>query len=462
MSSVQSRESVVEKSMPRLRRNLLHYPSVATVLRSRWHPGILQAITTAFYGLIFFQLLTGPKYAEYNLGMALTWVLWWPMLPITFLLLGRFWCTICPFGMISDLVQKFIGNQRAVPKFLKKYGIWIINALFILITWIDFVWGIDNSPWRSVVLLLSLTVGVVICSVFFKRRTWCRYLCFLGGLASNYSRVSMLQLRANPLICATCKSCAACYKGNANGPGCPMFEYPRSMNTSAHCNLCAACIKTCPNGSPQLTVCIPTQELWFIRKPKIEEALLAVVLMGIILVQHISVLYIWQSILGELEHLANKVVILTITLVIAMLIPILLLGLATLVAKTFNHASLLSNFARFGYAFIPLDLASHIAHNLLSLLAEGKSIVFTAFPLFGLPIPESSTGLVSLAVIQVIQCDLVALGVIASLYTAYRIAYSNRSSLQNVWLSFAPYAVLILMLGAINTFIFMLPIAMLT
>ncbi len=234
------------------------------------------------------------------------------------------------------------------------------------------------------------------------------------------------------------------------------------MNTSAHCNLCAACIKTCPNGSPQLTVRIPTQELWFIRKPKIEEALLAVVLMGIILVQHISVLYIWQSILGELEHLANKVVILTVTLAIAMLIPTLLLGLATLVAKTFNHASLLSNFARFGYAFIPLDLASHIAHNLLSLLAEGKAIVFTALPLFGQPIPESSTGLVSLAVIQVIQCDLVALGVIASLYTAYRIAHSNRSSLQNVWLSFAPYAVLMLMLGAINTFIFMLPVAMLT
>ena len=462
MSSVRFREPVEKKSTPPLQRNLLHYPVVAAVLRSRWYPGILQAITAAFFVLILFQLLAGPTAAHDNLGTALTWVLWWPMIPIIFLLLGRFWCAICPFGTISDLVQKFVGNRRAVPKFLKQYGIWIIDALFILITWSDHVWGIVKSPWGSGVLLLLLTTGVVICGAFFERRTWCRYLCFLGGLSGNYARAGMLQLRTNPLICATCKSGAACYNGNANGPGCPMFKFPRLMDTSACCNLCAACIKTCPNGSPQLTVRIPTKELWFIHKPKVEEAFLAVVIMGIVFVQNITMLNIWQGILRELEHLSgttNYAVTFTITFAIAMLIPILLLGLAALVAKIFNHASLLNNFARFGYALIPLDMAGHIAHNLFHLLAEGKAIIFTALPLFGQPMPEGSTALVSTAAIQVMQYVLIALGVIASLYTAYRIA-RHQTSQHNVWLSFAPYAVLMLILGAINVFLFMLPMAM--
>ncbi len=207
---------------------------------------------------------------------------------------------------------------------------------------------------------------------------------------------------------------------------------------------------------------IPTKELWFIHKPKVEEAFLAVVIMGIVFVQNITMLNIWQGILGDLEHLSgttNYAVTFTITFAIAMLIPILLLGLAALVAKIFNHASLLSNFARFGYALIPLDMAGHIAHNLFHLLAEGKAIIFTALPLFGQSIPEGSTALVSLAAIQVMQYVLIALGVIASLYTAYRIA-RHQPSRHNIWLSFAPYAVLMLILGAINVFLFMLPMAM--
>ncbi len=95
-----------------------------------------------------FQLLLGPESAHDNFGTALTWVLWWPLIPIIFLFLGRFWCAICPFATINDLVQKFVGNNRPVPKFLKKYGIWIIDALFIFITWSDHVWGVVENPLR--------------------------------------------------------------------------------------------------------------------------------------------------------------------------------------------------------------------------------------------------------------------------------------------------------------------------
>lgn len=94
--------------------DLLQHRGVKKVLKSRWYPALFQLITASAFILIMFELLAGPSSAHDNFGTALTWVLWWPLIPIIFVFLGRFWCAICPFGTLSDLVQKF----------------WVINAPF--------------------------------------------------------------------------------------------------------------------------------------------------------------------------------------------------------------------------------------------------------------------------------------------------------------------------------------------
>ena len=109
-------------------RNLLEFRAVATVVRSRFFPAAFQWMTAAVFTVIVWQLMLGPDAAHDNLGTALTWVLWWPLIPIIFLLLGRFWCAVCPFGWLSDQVQKLVGVGRPVSPFLKRYGIWIIDA----------------------------------------------------------------------------------------------------------------------------------------------------------------------------------------------------------------------------------------------------------------------------------------------------------------------------------------------
>jgi ferredoxin len=443
-------------------RNLLDNRLVAAMLRSRWYPAVFQWITAAVFVVIMYQLLVGPDSAHDNLGTALTWVLWWPLIPILFLFLGRFWCAICPFATLSDLVQKFVGNRRPVPRFLKHYGIWIIDALFILITWSDHVWGIVESPWGSGILLLLLTTGVVISGAFFERRTFCRYLCFLGGLSGNYARTGMIALRATPTICTTCTSRAACFNGSDNAPPCPLFEFPRTMESSANCNLCASCIKSCPNGSITLTVRPPTKELWFIRKPKLEEAFLAVVIMGIVFIQNITMLEAWKSMLAWLEQVtgtSSYTVIFTLTFLSAMAIPVGLLAATAGVAGRLNGDTLVQNFARFGYAIIPLDVAGHIAHNLFHLLAEGKAVLFTALALVGQEMHGASPALLDSAAIQLLQYSMIALGVIGSLYTAYRIARSQYGA-GKTWAAFAPYVLLIAILGVMNVFLFILPMAM--
>ena len=441
--------------------NLLKIRWVAAVLRSRLFPGILQWITLMVFVVIVWQLILGPSSAHANLGTALTWVLWWPLIPIIFLFMGRFWCAICPFATLSDFVQRFVGNHRPVPTFLKKYGIWIIDALFILITWSDHVFGIVESPWGSGMLLLLLTTGVIVSGAFFQRRTWCRYLCFLGGMAGNYARTGMLALRATPEVCKTCKSAAACFNGTATSAPCPLFEFPRQMDSNANCNLCAACIKSCPNGSITLTMRAPTQELWFNKVPKFSEAFLAVVIMGIVLVQNITMLEAWQGILSRLEVLvgtSNYAVTFTISFAIAMAVPVALLSLTALVAGRLNGESLGKNFARFGYALIPLDIAGHIAHNLFHLFAEGKAVWFTFVAFLGFVQPEGSAALLSAQTIQGLQYGLIVLGTVGSLYTAYRIGRTAYGTPRGVR-TLLPYAALLLLLGIVNVGLFVLPMA---
>ena len=135
-----------------------------------------------------------------------------------------------------------------------------------------------------------------------------------------------------------------------------------------------------------------------------------------------------------------------------------LLALAALVARAVDNDSVRDNFMKFGYAIIPLVMGSHMGHNLFHLLAEGKSIYYTAIGLGGGVVPGGSTALVSTGTLVALQFVLIALGALASLYAAYRIARSNYGS--RAWAAFAPYAVLIVLLTAASVWLLRFPMAM--
>jgi len=434
-----------------LGRDLLKNRVVSAVMRSRWYPKVFQIPIAAVFGLVGYQLLAGPSRAHDNAGTALMWVLWWPALPLVYVLFGRFWCAVCPFAAISDFVQKLVGVNRPVPAFLKKYGIWVIDATFLAITWADHVFGIVESPWGSGILLLLLTFAVIVSGAFFQRRTFCRYLCFLGGLSANYSRAGMLTLRADTDICSTCTAKAACFNGTATTDPCPLFSFPRTMEDSANCNLCANCVKSCPND-----------ELWFLRNPRIEESFLAMAIMGIVIIQNVTMLNVWQDVLDWVEQVSGITsypLIFTAVFAVGVSIPVASLALAAKVASRGNIESAVTNFARFGYALIPLDVAAHVAHNLFHLLAEGRSVFYTVGALFG-GHATGSPALVGTTTIQVLQFTILALGLAGSLYTVRRIAHRRYLTPARRRATLIPFTVLIVVLGALNVAMFLFPMAM--
>ncbi|HJV16971.1 MAG TPA: 4Fe-4S binding protein [Bacillales bacterium] len=435
--------------------DFLSIPILKNFIQSRWYPGIFQWIAFVVFSVIVYELVAGTVDPSRNLGTSLTWVLWWPIVPLLFLFIGRFWCAICPFGKLSDIIRKTIGSVRPTPRFLRKYGLWLIDIFFIAITYSDHIWGIVESPRGSGYLLLLLVTMVVATSVFYERRTFCKTLCFLGGLSGNYSRSGALELRGTPEICKSCKT-QSCFKGSEKAEGCPMFQYVRTMDSSADCNLCGNCVKSCPNDSIRISPRVPTAELWGIKNPKIEHAFLAAVIMGIVFVQNITMVSIWQDILtaiGAVTGTDNYNVNFTVAFIISMLIPILLLlGTAKITSLTGGSlAKVKQNFVRFGYAIIPLDLAGHLAHNLFHIITEGKAIWYNTVYFIGMNVTRGDLAFASAPTVQMLQYIIIAIGMVGSIYTAYRIG--NKGSFK----ALMPYYSLMIFLAIINIYLFSLP-----
>lgn len=460
--------------------NFLNYAPLKSLLTSRWYPLIFVLPTMIVFGILIVQLFYGSAETSANFGSVMVWIFLWPLLPILFLVFGRFWCSVCPMSRVSDEVQKKVGMNKKVPKFLQKYGVWIIIVAFIVITWLDVVFGLVESPINTGYLLLFVFAGVVLMGAVFEKRAWCRYLCFLGGLSSNYSMSSALELRTDGAICKTCKD-PTCYKGTEKVEGCSMFEYPRTMDSNRFCNFCSNCIKNCPHDAIKITPRPPTSELWFIKKPRFEDSFLATALIGIVVSQTVIMLEVWEPFMEWFESttgIINFTVAWTVIFAGAMLIPLVLMlassfistlfpekigqpGIITdqtaevnLAAESFVDETILSNFVRYGYALIPLGLGIHLAHNAKHFFGEGLSVIYTSASLVGMNL-TGEMSILNMPTIQIIQYILTLLGILGSAYTAHRISLNN----PNTKASVLPYIALILIFGAIALWMYSVPMA---
>jgi hypothetical protein len=66
--------------------NLLNVPVIKKFIQSRWYPGLFQWIVLVVFSGIVYELVAGTVDPSKNLGTSLTWVLWWPLIPLFFVL----------------------------------------------------------------------------------------------------------------------------------------------------------------------------------------------------------------------------------------------------------------------------------------------------------------------------------------------------------------------------------------
>ena len=439
--------------------NLLATPWIKAAMRSRLYPAVFQWTTTAVLAVLLVAALFGPNNAGQNFGMALTWTVWWPLLPLSFVLFGRLWCAICPFAWVTDRVQSAVGVRLSAPLVLRRYGPWMIAGLFVLVTYLEEVWGFHGDARKTGYLLLAVLLAVVFFGAFFERRTFCRHVCFIGAFAGNYSRAGILELRADGDRCRDCAT-QACHRGTTGAPGCPVFLVAPSIDDSGTCELCANCVKNCPRDAIRISTRRPGSELWSIGQPRPCDAVLAAMVAGAVLIEQFAVTGSWNGLVataGAWLHVDPNVsfpLVYGVLLAVFMAAPPAGLALASLGSQALEGrvslAEIRRNLSFAGYAVIPLALAGHLAHGLDRLLTWSRTVPFAAVAMVGLFPGSSGAAWLPRRTILWIEVAVLALGAAVSLYAGHRLAqrYARRAT----WAAYAPHSLLLLILFAANLY----------
>ena len=284
----------------------------------RWKPGLrewlrnplvwkvlLFGLVSWLFVLVNVWLWLGPQDRAHNGGLTLFWAWWWPLILLSYPLVGRFWCAVCPFmvwGEISQRLARLLGWTPAEwPRGSSDdWAAPLLAAGFAAILLWESVWDLENNAKLSSCLLLLITAGAVIGSLRFEKRFWCRYLCPVGGMNGLFAKLSILELRAEVGTCSGSCSTYGCFKGGpAHGEGlatagCPLGTHPAHLSTNRNCVLCMSCAQACPHRSVRLSLRPPAADLQRDLEAPAAEAGLFLVLAGDLTLHH------WQRLLGEL------------------------------------------------------------------------------------------------------------------------------------------------------------------
>jgi len=459
--------------------NLLDLPWFARIMRASLWKVLFQALLLLTFGAVVVLGFVDAQESSRNLATILLWTIWWAGVIFTFVLMGRAWCLVCPVGAVSEWTNQLTGSQR---QFSRRYrNLWIATALFMLLTWADGYWGIVASPGRTAMIFLIFGGLAVAVGAFFARRTFCRYICPIGGIIGLYSMFAPVELRARSLALCQHDTTKACYVGNDAGKGCPMFEFPQRMDANTYCIYCGDCLNTCFEENISMQFRSFGKDLWTTSRRSFDEAFLAVAMVavsGTAAGHMVTAWHDWMdsvatylpfSLLGISDHLTiEKLTYSVVFWVTALLLPVLVYvaGLSTwyLLGKP-DKTSPGTLFVQFGYAFIPLGLAMHLAHNMQHFFGEGPLVIpvllktlnqFTPW-YFGTPDWSPSPWLEA-PVLYWLQMLILLVALLYAIYTAYRLAVGRWGP--NVVLSARgpwPYLILMLAIALTNAYLLNLP-----
>jgi len=452
--------------------NLLDIPAVGRFLRSGWFQPVFQVPVLLIFLVIITAGLFDIQQGDRNIATILMWTIWWAGIIFTFVFVGRVWCMMCPVGAAQDWVGRIFSLNRNFPLPLR--NIWLSSFIFFGLTWWDSYSGIVNRPALTAYLLIGFFAVAIGMALAFKGRSFCRYACPIGGLIGIYSMFSPLELRNKCMEVCREHKVKECIKGTGKTRGCPMFVTPMTLDRNNYCNFCSECIRSCSQDNITVRFRSFARDLWVSAKGHMDEAYLAMVLVGISIVvtgEMVEPWHRWMDFAGKLipfdalgliSHPAReKAAFLAVMTIGSLVVPLGLLTVAAMMVRRLtgpeSPLALKDTIVRFAYMFIPVGLSMHLAHNISHLFKEGPVIVPAAQRLsgvLGLKAGEPDWNAAPFAGDETIfwlqMAIIMALNVF-SLYAGYRIAvrhYGDRALR-----AFIPMAALAAAFMVVNAFI---------
>jgi transcriptional regulator with AAA-type ATPase domain/polyferredoxin len=406
--------------------NLLRIPWIRRLLSSWVFPSVPKIVVGFFLFITILILFWGPQQPGSNAGLTMAWYIGWPLMFCSFFFLARIWCSVCTLAVPGTLLQNLIKPKRKTPSFIRNNSGWIMTVLCVIVFWIEIVWDAYNSPYLTGGIILIITIGSIVFSVLYSRRSWCRYLCPLGAVNAIFAMPSIIELRSNRHLCMNRCQEYTCFKGDSAAPGCPMFRHPYLVDNNRDCIMCAKCIQTCNNRSIQLNVRLSPEELWALKTPRKADSFL-IVSMGAIFFpfalqtkfsQLVDLLVAAVAEMGASipEFLAGSLIFFACILVFQ-------LGYYLLVTVQCLYAKMEKKllFPLLGYAFIPLILGGYLAIHLEFFVSGAGRIVPNIQEWLGWQYSYENIRLISSDSTYVLKTLTVLGGLLASLYATYRV-----------------------------------------
>lgn len=385
------------------------------------------------------------------------WDLWHPILAFTIIFVGRLWCFACPIGAVGDWTQSVFSLKKKYPE--KYRNLWIAVILFLLIFAAErHFFMFTRNPPNTALLLIFFTGLAVVMGAIFEKRAFCRYICPIGLVLGVFSMLSMIELR-----CKSKKTCAdhdikECIIGTEAGKGCPMSEFPQTMERNNYCTMCMECVKSCSKDNIRISPRLPGADMIRSRKTHMDEAYLVhgiiiifLFVMGMERFEFRNIIINFVRWTAPFDYIANFTFFASYyrnmwAVIIFTLITLGAAGLMYLSTKVFAGGNSRQKFIDLSYAFIPLSLSVYLAENTFRFLKGMFLITATIGGFFG----EVWEFAINFQTINNIQIMLLFAGFIFTLWAGYLISKrvsKNDIELRQNMLAVGVTAIVYLLIG---------------
>ena len=334
-------------------------------------------------GYIFAILagLIGTPVGSHNFSIVFVWIAWWAILILVAVpFFGRGWCAVCPIPLPGEWLQRgaVLAPPDKKPKWLnlrvpKMFrNIWLQNISFLLLALFSSV--LLTTPNITGIVLAAMLFAAIGLSTIFERRSFCRYLCPVGGFIGLYSQTAPIELRIkDKQVCMNCEG-KPCYNGSASGYGCPWDVFPGGLTKNTYCGLCMECIRTCPHDNIAVNLRPFSADL---AKPstRMDEAFKAFIMLGSAMIYAGVLLGPWGAFKDAAYNVGTSGWFVYAIIFLA-IIFVILPGLFTLgILETKSSLPLKQRFASLATALIPLGLMFWVAFSLSFVLTNASYII---------------------------------------------------------------------------------------
>ena len=431
--------------------NLMEVDWIKGLIRKKYFQFIFQLPATVIFIFVIYAGIFGHQ--TINITPSITWTIWWAGLIFLILVAGKAWCLICPWDMIATTVARLrlFGAGKSPlnlglkwPKSLR--NVYPAVVFFILLTWLELGYHITKSPRMTGYVAIGMVLITLVPALLFEKKAFCRYACLVGRISGLYANFAPIEVRARDKdICSGCKT-RDCLNGNEHGNPCPTSLCLANVEDNTYCTMCSECTKSCPNDNVALNLRPFGEDLNHYRKPRMDEAILAIVLLSLTSFHGLTMTPFWENVtdpggtivgwisgvLGT-EHLGSFTVGMAAIILAPILIYLAFCWLVTRIAYRLQpdlrgDLSISKVFILFAYSMLPIALFYHLAHNGMHTTMEGQHILTVlsdplgrGWDLFGTA-KKMYPPMLGTQLVWVLQVILVIIGHVYGILVAHRTA----------------------------------------